>query len=171
MPPDLDIYILTKRRNSETIYHFIDQFVDRDVSEDRGYEELMIISIDQSGNVSDPQRYDWEPSLTLSNIINRGLDYPRRSFTVYLKPKHKEIDRAMLSFTVDDQLVLGLSIDEESEKPENLNKSKSLLVALAEGYEGSMGLIAVEQPPPISEEDFRNQSENPLILFSQVFVR
>ncbi len=42
MPPNLDIYGLTKHRDAATIDKFLDAYVDRAASEDRGDEELML---------------------------------------------------------------------------------------------------------------------------------
>ena len=42
MPPDLDIYGLTKHRDTTTIDRFLDTYVDRAKSWDRGDEELMM---------------------------------------------------------------------------------------------------------------------------------
>ena len=52
------------------------------------------------------EAWEWEPAQTLSHCVERGVAYPRRAFRIYLKPKSSGIDRAILSFTRDDQLVL-----------------------------------------------------------------
>lgn len=160
MPPNLDIYCLTKRRDADTINSFLDRYVDRVQSEDREGEELMIRKLDAPADSDEMEDYEWEPALTLSHAVWRGLEYPRRAFNIYLKAKRRDIDQAILGFTTDDQLVLGLSIDDE-EKPENLECAKELLFLLAEDYGCHRGLILVEQPPPNSEEMFVRQPDDP----------
>lgn len=161
MPPALDIYCLTKRRDADTINSFIDRFMDPSESEDREDEELMIRKLDAPPCADGEQDYEWELALTLSHALQRGLAYPRRSFNLYLKAKQQDIDQVILGFTTDDQLVLGLSIDDAEEKPENLERAKELLSLLAEDYGGHRGLILMEQPPPNSEEMFVQQPDDP----------
>ena len=118
MPPNLDIYGLTKYRDLNTINAFLDLYVDRAASEDRGDEELMLLPLFPDAHPDKLENYDCEPARTLSNIIQRGLDFPRRSFSVYLKSRQSDIHSIILSFTSDNQLILGLSIDYWNELPE-----------------------------------------------------
>lgn len=162
MPPDLDIYVLVKNRDKETLERFIDAYVDRNASEDRGDEELMMLPLwlsnekitleDEEGLSSDD--YDWELAQTLTNILERGLHFPRRAFSVYLKPKEKHLSGATLSFTADNQLILGLSIDDEGALPENEKQARKILTKLMQQFNGKAGLIIVEWPPPTTELDF-----------------
>ena len=165
MPPDIDLYALTKHRDRETIEMFLNSYVDRGVSEDREDEELMMLPLDQEPGDKSFEDYDWEPAKSLSNIVRRGLDYPRRSFTVYLTPNQAGIDRVILSFSSDNQVVLGLSIDDEEESSENVVIAKELLLNLMEKYNCHLGLITVEQPAPVNEEAFRNQMKSPYTIY------
>lgn len=155
MPPDLDIYGLTKLRDRVTLERFLDEYVDRSASENRRDEELRLEPLMPRKNATGVDAYDWEPSQTLTHIVERGLDYPRRAFTVYLKANRRDIDRAILRFTTDDQLVFGLSIDDADAKPENEKRAKMLLRDLAKKYQCHLGLILVEEPPPKNEKEFR----------------
>src|SRR4051794_35298208 len=121
--PQLDIYGLTHRRNFETINQFIDDFVGREANEDRGDEELMMDPLDRTAGDS-LDSYDWEPAISLTHIIEVGLRQPPRAFTVYLKANHAEFDRAILSFTSDNQLILSASIEDEGAIPGNLVRAK-----------------------------------------------
>jgi hypothetical protein len=161
LPPNLDIYCLTKRRDADTINSFLDRYVDRAQSEDREDEELMIRRLDAPAHSDGMRDYEWEPALTLSHTVHRGLGYPRRSFNMYLKAKEHDIDQAILGFTTDDQLVLGLSIDDAEHRPENFARAKELLSLLAEDYGCHRGLILAEQPPPNCEEKFVRQPDDP----------
>jgi hypothetical protein len=162
MPPELDIYVISEARNFETINRFLDLYVDREASEDRGDEELMILPLDIQGDPSEVRDWDWEPAKSLTSIVERGLQYPRRAFTVYLKQQDASLERAILSFTPDDKVIFGVSIDDEGAKPENLERAKNLLHEMAERLHGHAGLIAVEQPPPWTE----NPSHPNLWIFS-----
>jgi len=158
MPPDLDIYGLTQHRDATTIDRFLDEYVDRAAAEDRGDEELALTPLMGRG-------MDWEPAFTLVHIVERGLDHPRRSFSTYHPSSHPNISRAILSFTEDDQLVLGLSIDDAGAMPENEARARSLLANLLEVYDCHMGLIIVESPPPLSETQFREVQAMPLAVY------
>jgi hypothetical protein len=158
MPPDLDIYVLSESRDRDTLERFVSTFVDIEASEMRCDEELMMIPFETSKNLSEPDQWDWEPAITLSHILSRGLDHPRRAFGVYLKPKDKALGGVTLAFTADNQVVFGLSIDDANERPENIDLAKRLLHSLAESFNGHLGTIAYEEPPPLWEREFENMN-------------
>ncbi|MEO6891198.1 MAG: hypothetical protein ABI324_19610, partial [Ktedonobacteraceae bacterium] len=81
MPPDLDIYGLTKNRDAITINRFLDTYVDRAASNDRGDEELLMEPLLPTQPGTGFDAFESEPALTLSHIIDRGLAFPRRAFT------------------------------------------------------------------------------------------
>jgi hypothetical protein len=176
MPPDLDIYILTRQLDLNAINQFIDEYVDRAASEDRGDEELMLVSSILDSNTMDEKEVEeWIPALTLSHSIQIGLslsfDHPGRAFTIYLQTQsqYAEIIGALICFTSDQQLIFGLAIDDEGAKPENLSAAKVLLERLATAYKGHLGLIAVHQPPPQNEEGFKRASQYKFTLFHTGF--
>ncbi len=169
MPPDLDIYGLTKHRDASTIDRFLDAYVDRVKSWDRGDEELMMEPLLLTSPLTGVDAYEWEPALTLSHIIERGLASPRRAFTVYLVPTRADLTRVILSFTADDQLVLGVSLDDEGAKPENERRAREIVVQLVEEYACHSALILVESPPPRSETAFYAQAKHPLTVFFSTF--
>lgn len=179
MPPELDIYALTRHRDRATIERFLDEYGDRAADQERGDEDLMlenpaVFGADWIGQrTGQPPEalpetaYEWELARTLSHIVDRGLDYPRRAFTVYLTAKAPELDRIILAFTRDDQLVLGLAIDDadEAARPENEVKAKALLGRLMEAYGGHAGLILVEHYPPQGEREFHARAKGPWTVF------
>lgn len=165
MPPDLNIYGITNQRDELTINRFLDKFVDRSKSENRENEELMLTPLTASKNHLELNEYDWEPSLTLTHIIKRGLDYPRRAFTIYLEPKDAEIDGIILSFTTDDQLIVGLTIDDEGMKLENEQRAKNLLDELMHDFNCHSGLIIVDIHPPTDQAEFLSQSSSAFTVF------
>jgi len=167
MPPELDIYGLTTQRTLDTINYFLDSYVDRIASEDRGDEELMIARLDRVLKVDDPNAYEWELARTLSHTIQRGLDYPRRSFALYLPAKHPYLARTILKFTTDDQLILGLSVNNAETQAGDEEQAKQLLTTLFEHYHCHLGLIAAEMAPPDDELDFRTMALSPLVMYFQ----
>jgi hypothetical protein len=86
MPPNLDLYVLSDARDRSTIGRFVDAYVDIETCNDRGDEELMMMplgAVDQTRRLED---WDWEPSGTLNQIIERGVQLPARGFFVHLTP-------------------------------------------------------------------------------------
>ncbi|MCB9133889.1 MAG: hypothetical protein H6636_00585 [Anaerolineales bacterium] len=160
MPPLLDVYILTRERNIETLNQFLDLYVDREASMDRGDEELMILPRDCVTAPKEFDEWEWTPALNLKSMIWKGLDYPRRAFTIYLTPAYKNIERVIVAFTQDDQLILGVSIEDEEKSDANLELAKSFLHQLANNFNGIEGFIAWEEPPPILQAEFSSHSQN-----------
>ena len=177
MPEYIDIYGLTKHRDAETIGRFLDEFVDESAHEDMGDEELMLLPLGRrkwgtkylSPEVHEQaMRHDeayreqfhepeWEAAASLRHVIQRGLDYPRRAFTVYLRPRDPGIDDVTLSFTVDDMLILGISVDAEQEG----RRGRELLGKIMQHYDCFLGMIAAEEAPPVSEGEFRSAGARP----------
>src|SRR5260370_807014 len=155
MPPSLEIYARTRDGGRVAIERFLNEYVDWVAAEERGDEDMLWENPARlteewagqgSGRIPETA-WEWEPAYTLSHIIERGLDHPRRAFTVYLTAKAPDLDRIILAFTRDDQLVLGLAIDDEGAQPENEIKAKALLARLMEAYGCHAGLILVEHYP------------------------
>lgn len=142
----------------------------------RGDEELLLEALDARPEETQRQtrQMEWEsePSLTLSHILERGLAYPRRAFTAYLTclpTCHQAgIERAILGFTRDDQLVLGLSVYSGQEKADEA-WAHELLAHFAEVYRCHLGLILLETPPPLSEAEFRQPAETLPVVFRTDF--
>lgn len=168
MPPNLDIYALTTSRDTATLNRFIEEYVDRAASEDRGDEELMMVPLPlKSGE--EPDDWDWEPAQTLTHSIQRGLDYPLRAFTIYMRPKQQGLIGALIAFTTDDLLVLGLSIDYEGAHEEDEERAKALLHYLMEHYHCFLGLMIIDTPPPWSQAEFRQMVDKPYTVFVESF--
>lgn len=149
MPPNLDVYVISAARNRETIERFLSAYVDRAASEDRGNEELPMVALDSSGQPSSADDWDWEPSKSLTHIVERGLEYPRRAFSAYLKTLDASLAGAVLAFDVDNQVIFGVSMDDEGAKVEHLERAKTLLHEMAQMLGGTHGFIGVEEPPPL----------------------
>jgi hypothetical protein len=149
MPPNLDVYVVSAARNHETIDRFLGEYVDRVASEDRGDEELMMLTLDSSGQPSSGDEWDWEPSKSLTHIVERGLRLPPRAFSVYLKARDPLLAGATLAFDTDNQVIFGISMEDEGARKENLERAKTILREMAQALGGSHGFIGVEEPPPL----------------------
>jgi hypothetical protein len=137
-------------------------FVTRAECEDRGDEELMILPLDWA---DDPNElgiwdWDWEPSRTLTQVIERGLQYPRRAFSFYLKTTDVSLTGAILAFATDNKVIFGVSLDDEGAKPENLERAKILMHEMIRSFGGCSGFVGVEMPPPLTG---RIKSEDRLV--------
>jgi hypothetical protein len=167
---ELNIYRLTNHRDLETINRFIDRYVDREASEDRGDEELMMESLHPDGKPGTSSSFgedeEWEPALTLTHSISRGLDHPRRAFALYLKAKDERLSGAILCFTQDDKLILGLSL-EESSQSDSIEEAKAILGLLMRQFNCKAGVVAVNTPPPRWGREFPPLARSPLTLFYQ----
>jgi hypothetical protein len=163
MSSNLDIYAITNNRNLETINKFLTCYIDYKSSYVRDDKWLMLRKLDAPDNSERREDYEWEPVTSLTQIVQRGLDYPRRSFSAYLASSHPEFERIILSFTTDDKLILGLSLeDSEEEKPEErLEQAKVEMFHLIEECNCYGGLILVETPPPDNELMFYKEAEAP----------
>lgn len=148
MPPDIDIYVLTPRRDRETLERFIERYVDRPASSERRDEDLMIRTLAGGAESYAPERIGG-----LEQALGRGLDRPPVCFPLYLRSK-PEYDRAIIGFTADGKLALSLSLDDWEEKDETLERAKVLMDELAREFGGTLGFIRVEEPPPFDEAEF-----------------
>ncbi len=170
----LDVYGLTRQRDAGTLNRFLDEYVDRMANADRGNEELLIEPLDMRPEET-VENWEDEPSLSLAHILELGLAHPRRAFRAYLKClpicAQEGIERAILGFTRDDQLVLGLSVApiytivwEVDEEAENA-RTRALLAHFADMYQCHLGLILLEGPPPLSEAGFRQPAESLRVVY------
>lgn len=164
MPSTIDLYGLTKYRQESYIFQFLDTYVDRAAEEERQDEELMIMPIESTSGLTEPSGWDWEPARTLSHVIQRGLDIPLRAFTVYVASKHNSVQHAVISFTSDEQLILGLTINDRQKGVDTV--AGGLLVQIMEQYRCHLGLIIAEMPPPSNQAEFQSLANHPrTILF------
>jgi hypothetical protein len=173
------VYGLTRQRDLATLSRFLDEHVDRAANAGRGDEGLVLEPLDTHSLEPEGRgEWEWEPSRTLSHILERGLAYPRRAFRVYLTrlPACHEIgiEPALLGFTRDDQLVLGLTVStgkhmREDEWEAGEIRAHELLAHFAEAYRCSLGTTLLEEPPPLSEAEFRQPSETLRVVFRTSF--
>ena len=155
MPPSLDIYALTRERNRQTVERFIASYVDREASEDRSGEELMMLALDAApGSEGRMDQVEWRQVASLADILTQGLSRPSRAFVVRLQPRAARFSDAFLAFTRDDQLVLGLSLDDEGMLPSTQAEAERVMHRLMQEFDGHRGLVGAELPAPLSEAAF-----------------
>lgn len=157
MGPQLDLYILVDREP----VHF-----DRFLKTYCGHEKSAILDDD----IFLRQKRASEPSIDLSNIRALAFDkYVNDGFVIYLGPtvKRPSIKCAIINFTIDQKMVLGLSIDAYSddmeEQPNELAKQTEA-AKLKTLFSTEQVLCVWETPPPDSEKEFRKMltSQNTL---------
>lgn len=141
---DLYVYALTPRRDLQTLERFIGRYADRAASSDRGTEAVLYR--DESGREVE------ERTPTLDRALAIGLAGPRRRFALHLEAK-PEYDSALIGFTDDGKLALGLALSDE--RPDVETRAKALMDELAREFGGILGLIREEEPPPANEAEFR----------------
>ena len=93
--------------------------------------------------------HERELAKTLSHVVSRGLMQPWRAFAVNLKSKADEFTGAILAFTVDGRMILGVSVDDSDEDPAKLDRAKALLQQMATDFCADAGFIGVEESPPL----------------------
>jgi len=153
MSPDIDILVVSYARDRATIERFLQDYVDRAASHDRGDEELMMLPVGAREEPVGSNFWEWEPARNLNHIVQRGLDEPPRAFYVYLKTLDKSLSGATLGFTTDGRVIFGLSINEGGAKPENTARAILFVHKLAAAYGGERGWIGVEMLPPLIADE------------------
>lgn len=152
--PYIDIYVLTDKRDQQTIDEFLHDFTNRAEIEDRGDEELMILD---NATLLTGKQYTWQKAKTLTNAIAIGLSRQDISFSLLLLPNRKELEWVTITFTIDNKLVLGLSVFEYQDDQETLDNyqlAESLRDEMFDKYEGRLAVIGLEIDFPISEQEF-----------------
>ena len=72
MPTSLDIYALTRQRNRPTVERFIASYVDREASDDRTGEELMMLALDAAPGAEERMdQVEWLPVASLADILTQ----------------------------------------------------------------------------------------------------
>ena len=154
MPPFYDIYGLSKKRDKETIDTFLDYFCYRQQIEDNDKGTDIMTYGHEECDIED------ERVMTLSQIIEYGLENPNRSLVFYLRKYSqyfKGVEDIIICFTSDNQLVFGVSVDvSRVDIEEVINKVgiceqlTETIVRLTSAHKTIMGL---ELAPPSNERE------------------
>lgn len=153
-PDGWDVWVITPHRNADTISRFLAGFVDRAAAEDRGDEQLMLSPLVEGASVdfaTSPSttteqiagwvnEFDWEPALTLTHSIERGLSRPWRAFSLFGLPSIRpDLMSVAIQFTPDGELVLGVETRSKEE-------ATAWLGRLAEEFDADLGLVSLYVP-------------------------
>ena len=167
--PYFDIYALAERRDSATLETFLDAYVDRAAAASGiGGLELMIEPLDAvTREDSGWDWWDWVPVRSLKDIVGWGLAYPRRTFTAYLPWCRGIVKSAVLGFTADDELIVGIAVyDDERGQRITVARAKVLLHDLMRLVGARQGLILAEGPPPRTAAEFSSPTRDGTFVFS-----
>ena len=153
MPPCLDVYVLTQHRDRERIGRFMARYVELDRSQDHEGEELMVLPLgcEKAEDSLSLEDWDWMPVSTLGEIIEFGLAEPCRAFRAYLHSV-APWDQAILGFTTDCRLLVGVSVDDPLNLPGPRAEASKLMMDLIELVEGERGWVVAEVAPPLDPE-------------------
>jgi hypothetical protein len=133
-----DIYALVKERSRKPVEDFLSKWGEGLIESAVEYEY---------------PRYASEPEIVYKDVnilIDRLLievDQPYAIYWTNPSDDRTHIRAAMLFFTSDGGLIVGLSSTQDS-------NPKKLLKALIDTVDGSIGKILVEQPPPDTTAEF-----------------
>ena len=168
--PYLDIYALTARRDAATVDAFLDTFVDKTAAAAHiGGLELMMEPLGATNPPVGFDEWEWVPVSSLTAIVDWDLCVPRRTFTTYLPWCRGIVRTAVLSFTADNQLIVGIAVyDDEHGHLVTDNAAKVLLDDLMRLMGAHRGLILAEGPPPRTEAEFAVAERAPAFVFSTV---
>jgi hypothetical protein len=135
MPPYSDIYVLTQSRTEATISSFLDRFVP--VREETADDYCI------------PQHVKFPHTVfrTAAEVVSYCCSHASVSQSVYWRQVSGDDPAyAMVFFTSEGLLILGLSTDEST--------AKSYFTELSTHIGSDVGYITVEAPPPDSAAEF-----------------
>lgn len=138
MPPYYDVYVLARERSASAAEHFLNTFVPDRVQSAVDYV------FPQSG----------EPSLAIGSAeaaIQYCEAHPLEAQSFYFRNVGIEPDHAMLFFTPDGGLILGLSV---------VGHEDEWFARLKEHAGSKVGYITFESPPAITATEFKQAAEN-----------
>jgi hypothetical protein len=138
-----DIYVLTKKRNPALIFGFLNEFLPGRIETADEYEI---------------PRYSSSPTRVFDKadaLIQYCCSHQDVEQAVYYWSNESENEprSAMIFFTEDGHLILGLSTDASS-------LEDHYLTSLIDFCDSQVGYIAYESPPEMTEEAFRLMASN-----------
>lgn len=142
MPEFADIYVLSMARDTGMVSAFLEKFA---ASREETAQEYEI-----------PQ-YSKNPSHIFrhaDSLIDHCCTHPSESYGIYWRVSFSPAAHAMLFFLSDGCMIYGLSV--EAEKEDDI---QTLRHGLMEHTQSSASLIAWEQAPPDSAQEFMRAIE------------
>jgi len=152
MPPDIDIYVQSQRRDRDTIERFVREFALPEDASAREREEIMMLPLNAQVEPSESDGYEWSPALSVQHMIQWGLSQPYRAFRMYMNAFSAVHSQAVVAFRADPTVVFGLSLDEG--RGDRLEEAKQVLEHLKVSYGGIAGFIGWDVPAPLLGASF-----------------
>jgi hypothetical protein len=151
MPPCLDVYAWTVRRDEGTIGRFMEAFIDLEATRCSLVDSLTVLPVGQKEHQDGLPVEDWDEVaiLSLDDAIAFGLATPPRAFTLYLRSKPTWCG-ALLTFTVEGGLIVGVSVDDPLSDPGRLRDADLLMSQLLEMTAARRAWVVCEEPPPLA---------------------
>jgi hypothetical protein len=140
MPPYADIYMLTKTRNEDSVSAFLERFAPL-------REETAV-------DYGIPQHVDSPHTtfLTAVEVVAYCCEHTSEPYSVYWRRLGDgDPAYAMVFFTSDGFLILGLSTEEGT--------AKRCFAELLEHNGSDIGYVTIETPPPETATEFRRFAE------------
>ena len=152
MPPCLDVYVLSGRRDLAMIERFADEFSSSDLHASAGLA-LPVLPDDCDSDEGLRGEEDWNmvEVPTLAAAIGYGLADPQRAFRLYLAPV-APWRRAMLAFTRSKEIAFGVSVDDPLGEPGPLEQARELMARLADLTDAHRSWIGWEELPPLTPD-------------------
>ncbi len=131
-----DIYVLTESRTAEVVQSFLDTFLPKREEQADEYE----LPLNADNPVAILQ--------SAQEVIDHCVAHPFEKHAIYWRNTvEAEPIIAMIFFTDDGKLILGLSVDDESLEREFFQRLKRFA-------QSETGYITYENPPPLNSEEF-----------------
>ncbi|MEV0144677.1 MULTISPECIES: hypothetical protein [unclassified Nonomuraea] len=128
MPPCLDVYVWIPERDSELLGRFIDSYVNVEDPGDERFHAFVRVHVLGTANDADQKALDGDGA-----------------FTLYLRARDHY--QAIITFTRDGAVVLGLSVDAPDDLPETLRQADQLAEQLRRQFSAPAARAGVELPP------------------------
>ena len=152
MPPCLDVYVLTGERDLATIERFVREFTSSDLDAPNPYD-LLVVPADHDGesDLRTEDDFDAVHVDSLGEAIRYGLAEPGRAFWLYFS-RTPPWCGAVMAFTLSDEIVLGVSVDDPNDEPQPLDEARRLMARLADLFDARRAWIGWEQPTTIDPD-------------------
>ncbi|MBN2835411.1 MAG: hypothetical protein JXR48_10650, partial [Candidatus Delongbacteria bacterium] len=109
-------------------------------------DEVMILGAENMKvqNEINDDDYEWIKVNGINDVLDVGYSKPDKAFSSYFKINHNKINNLILTFTIDDYFIFGMSLDDTDD---NLIYSKNFLSESKMKYNFLSGAIFLEQIP------------------------
>ncbi|MGY3088929.1 hypothetical protein ACVWYF_001969 [Hymenobacter sp. UYAg731] len=153
-----DIYVLTSRRDRNTILLFISAYVKQSTLQEiiEGADLLLLPEGSKSFDDSEEAELIHMKVADLEDLIKLGTSNKNRCFWIYLDAERDEHKSAIIKFTSDGYLVLALSIEAFQDYEDGKsNYQEALLIKqnMVAEYDGELAIVTCYQTPPDNREE------------------